>query len=117
VEWGVLTRMFHESEEFICKAFKDVAVVDYCKPLITQQMGASNSPEGWKFLKNLTRKFRYKLPSDNYKQNWKEQAVFITNKKASRKVSWNIRANVRRKEHEMKRNEEIGLFTKPSKIM
>jgi hypothetical protein len=28
---------------FICKAFKGAAVVFYCKPLITQQMGISGS--------------------------------------------------------------------------
>jgi len=26
--------------------------IDYCKPLITRQMGASDVPEGWKFLRN-----------------------------------------------------------------
>jgi hypothetical protein len=27
-------------------AFKGAAIVNYCKPLITQQMEASDSPEG-----------------------------------------------------------------------
>lgn len=41
-----IARKFHVYEAFICKAFKGTAVVDYCKPLITQQMSASNSPAG-----------------------------------------------------------------------
>ena len=36
--------MLHESEAFICKAFKGAAIVYYCKPLITPQMDASGSP-------------------------------------------------------------------------
>jgi hypothetical protein len=36
----------HESEAFICKAWKGAAIVDYCKPLLTRQMEASDSPEG-----------------------------------------------------------------------
>ena len=55
-----LTRIFHVCEAFICKAFKGAAVVDYCKPLITKQMGASNSPTGWKFLRNWKGKFSVK---------------------------------------------------------
>jgi hypothetical protein len=31
-----LARTFHELEAFICKAFRDTAVVGYCKTLITQ---------------------------------------------------------------------------------
>ncbi len=42
----ILTQIFHEFEVFICKAYKGTAVVDYCKPLITPQMGASDSPIG-----------------------------------------------------------------------
>ncbi len=38
-----LTLIFHAPEVFICKAFKDAAVVFYCKSLITQQMGTSGS--------------------------------------------------------------------------
>ena len=34
----------HESEAFICKAFKGDVVVYYFEPLITQQMEASGSP-------------------------------------------------------------------------
>jgi len=40
--------MLHKSEAFICKAFKGEAIVDYCKPLITQQMKASDLPFGLK---------------------------------------------------------------------
>ncbi|MGD9232115.1 MAG: hypothetical protein PVJ20_14955, partial [Desulfobacterales bacterium] len=40
------SRIFHGCEVFICKAFKGAAVVAYCKPLITRQMGASHSPKG-----------------------------------------------------------------------
>jgi hypothetical protein len=38
--------MLHESEAFICKAAKGDAIVGYCKPFLTRQMGASGSPEG-----------------------------------------------------------------------
>ena len=38
--------IFNVCKAFICEAFKGTAVVDYCKPLITMQMGASHSPEG-----------------------------------------------------------------------
>ncbi len=41
-----LTRIFHELEGFIGKAFKGAAVLRYRKPLITQHMEASGSPEG-----------------------------------------------------------------------
>jgi len=41
-----LTRIFHKSEAFICKAFRGAAVVCYRKSLITQQMKASDLPEG-----------------------------------------------------------------------
>jgi len=34
----------HEPEVFICKALKGEAIVNYCEPLITQQMKASGSP-------------------------------------------------------------------------
>jgi len=40
-----ITRILHESEAFICKAFKGAAIVRYCKPLITQQMEAPGSPD------------------------------------------------------------------------
>jgi hypothetical protein len=36
----------HESEAFICKAFKGAAIVVYAASLITQQMEASGSPNG-----------------------------------------------------------------------
>jgi len=36
----------HGPEAFICKALKGAAIVNYCKPLITQQMEASGPPEG-----------------------------------------------------------------------
>jgi hypothetical protein len=38
--------VLHESEAFICKALKGMAIVAYADPLITQQMKASGSPEG-----------------------------------------------------------------------
>jgi hypothetical protein len=38
--------ILHESEGFICKAFKSAAIVDYYKLLITPQMEASGSPGG-----------------------------------------------------------------------
>jgi hypothetical protein len=38
----------HELEAFICKALKGEAIVNYCEPLITQQMKASGSPFGVK---------------------------------------------------------------------
>ncbi|MGD8612785.1 MAG: hypothetical protein PVJ44_06765 [Desulfobacterales bacterium] len=41
-----LARLFHELEDFICKAFKGEAIVNYCSPLITQQMTASALPVG-----------------------------------------------------------------------
>ena len=40
-----LARIFHASDALICKAFRGEAVVFYCKPLITQQMGASGSAQ------------------------------------------------------------------------
>jgi hypothetical protein len=33
----------NESEAFVCKALKGEAIVNYCEPLITQQMKASDS--------------------------------------------------------------------------
>jgi hypothetical protein len=42
----VNTWILHESEDCICKACKGVAIVNYCKPLLTPQMEASDSPEG-----------------------------------------------------------------------
>jgi len=47
-----LTRIFHVCEAFICMALKGTAVVDYYKPLITWQMDVSDTPVGWKFLRN-----------------------------------------------------------------
>ena len=44
----IITWILHESEAFICKALKGEVVVCYFEPLITQQMKASGSPEGWK---------------------------------------------------------------------
>jgi hypothetical protein len=41
-----LTRIFHVFEVYICKAFKGAAVVDYCKALITKQMGVADTPIG-----------------------------------------------------------------------
>jgi len=41
-----ITWILHESEAFICKAFKGKAIVAYADPLITQQMEASGSPAG-----------------------------------------------------------------------
>jgi hypothetical protein len=41
-----ITWILHESEAFICKAWKGAAIVDYCKSLLTQLMEASDSPEG-----------------------------------------------------------------------
>jgi hypothetical protein len=38
--------ILHESEASIGKALKGAAIVSYCKPLITQHMGASGSPAG-----------------------------------------------------------------------
>jgi len=38
--------ILHESEAFICKALKGMAIVAYAEPLITQQMKASGSPAG-----------------------------------------------------------------------
>jgi hypothetical protein len=38
--------ILHESEAFICKAFKGEAIVYYASFLITQQMEASGLPEG-----------------------------------------------------------------------
>jgi hypothetical protein len=43
---GLVARLFHELEAFICKAFKGEAIVNYCSPLITQQMEAFGLPEG-----------------------------------------------------------------------
>ena len=43
---GLLARLFHELEAFICKALKGEAIVYYCSPLITQQMTASGLPMG-----------------------------------------------------------------------
>jgi len=40
------TRILHELEAFICKAFKGEAIVNYCDSLITQQVKASGSPFG-----------------------------------------------------------------------
>jgi hypothetical protein len=39
-------RIFHESEAFICKAFKGFAIFTYANPLITPHMEVSGSPEG-----------------------------------------------------------------------
>ena len=47
----VATWILHESEAFICKALKGEAIVRYAEPLITQQMEASDSPEGWKLMR------------------------------------------------------------------
>ncbi|MCJ7540959.1 MAG: hypothetical protein MUO88_14995, partial [Desulfobacterales bacterium] len=66
-----LARTFHVCEAFICpdngisatrhrrtsplcsnKALRGTAVVFYCKPLITKQMGISDMPGGLKFLRN-----------------------------------------------------------------
>ena len=51
-----LTRIFHVCEAFICpdsgisaslqQGIKGAAVVDYCNPLITRQMGVSGTPVG-----------------------------------------------------------------------
>jgi hypothetical protein len=38
-----LTRIFHVSDAFICKTLRGATVVSYCKPLITRQMGVSDS--------------------------------------------------------------------------
>jgi len=35
-----------KSEAFICKTFKGAAIINYCKPLITQQMEVSGPPAG-----------------------------------------------------------------------
>jgi hypothetical protein len=43
---GVYTWILHESEAFIGKASKGDVVVLYFKPLATQHMKASGSPEG-----------------------------------------------------------------------
>jgi hypothetical protein len=43
---NALTCILHESEAFICKALKGEVVFSYFEPLITQQMKASDSPEG-----------------------------------------------------------------------
>jgi hypothetical protein len=43
---GLLARLFHELEAFICKAFKGETIVCYCSPLIMQQMTASGLPVG-----------------------------------------------------------------------
>ena len=40
------TRVLQEPGAFICKALKGEAIVNYCEPLITQQMKASGSPFG-----------------------------------------------------------------------
>jgi len=45
-EKEAVTRLFHESEAFIGKAFKGAAVLRYCKPLITQHMEVSGAPDG-----------------------------------------------------------------------
>jgi hypothetical protein len=54
-----LTRIFHESEAFIGKAFTGAAVLRYCNPSFAnvegtkacriQHMEASVAPEGWIF--------------------------------------------------------------------
>jgi hypothetical protein len=45
-KFGVGTWILHESEAFICKAFKVEVIVNYASALITQQMDAFGSPEG-----------------------------------------------------------------------
>jgi hypothetical protein len=40
------SRILHESEASIGKAFKGEAIVNYASLLITQHMGASGLPEG-----------------------------------------------------------------------
>jgi hypothetical protein len=40
-----LSRIFYAPDALICKAFRGEAVVFYCKPLITQQMGVSGSAQ------------------------------------------------------------------------
>ena len=59
------TWIMHESEASICKAFKGAAIVDYCKPLITPQMEASDSPNGWKLGEkdNLAQFYRFSISS------------------------------------------------------
>ena len=55
-----LSRILHEFEAFICKAFKGTAVLMYRTPLITQQMDASGSPDWVKIFEKLGKNFCYK---------------------------------------------------------
>ena len=41
-----ITLISHELENFICKALKSEAIINYCDLLITQQMKVSGSPFG-----------------------------------------------------------------------
>ncbi len=58
------TWILHELEAFICKAFKGDAIVSYREPLITQQMKASGSPEGWKLMRKNDNHPFYHLGSE-----------------------------------------------------
>jgi hypothetical protein len=44
--YKVTTWVLHESEAFICEAFKGEAIVAYAEPLITKHMKASGSLAG-----------------------------------------------------------------------
>jgi hypothetical protein len=46
MQYSGIAWILHESEAFICKAFKVEAIVYYASALITQQMEASGSPTG-----------------------------------------------------------------------
>jgi hypothetical protein len=46
IKFSISTRILHELEVFICKAFKGEAIVCYCEPLITKQMEASSLSAG-----------------------------------------------------------------------
>ena len=48
----MITWILHELEASIGKALKGEVVVYYYEPLITQHMGASGSPSGWKEMRN-----------------------------------------------------------------
>jgi hypothetical protein len=53
-----LAQIFHVPAAFICKALRGTAVVFYCKPLITQQTGASGSAQRVKIFQLKKKKLR-----------------------------------------------------------
>ena len=58
---GVLSRICHAPDALICKALRGAAVVFYCKPMITQQMGSSSSARRVKIFQHKKKKPLFKV--------------------------------------------------------